>query len=69
MMPMVSAALTWQRTSQFRVQVKAIEELAHQCTKLLQGLPAEAEVYPKQIAFNVLPQIDKFMDNGYTKEE
>lgn len=48
---------------------KAIEELAHQCTKLLQGLPAEAEVYPKQIAFNVLPQIDKFMDNGYTKEE
>lgn len=48
---------------------KAIEELARQCTKLLQGLPAEAEVYPKQIAFNVLPQIDKFMDNGYTKEE
>ncbi|MBS0043232.1 aspartate-semialdehyde dehydrogenase [Shewanella sp. M16] len=48
---------------------KAIEALAHQCTKLLQGLPADAEVYPKQIAFNVLPQIDKFMDNGYTKEE
>jgi len=48
---------------------KAIEELAYQCTKLLQGLPADAEVYPKQIAFNVLPQIDKFMDNGYTKEE
>ncbi len=48
---------------------KAIEELAKQCTKLLQGLPSDAEVYPKQIAFNVLPQIDKFMDNGYTKEE
>ncbi|MCH1930742.1 aspartate-semialdehyde dehydrogenase [Shewanella sp. A25] len=48
---------------------QAIEELARQCTKLLQGLPAEAEVYPKQIAFNVLPQIDKFMDNDYTKEE
>ncbi|MDI5832146.1 MULTISPECIES: aspartate-semialdehyde dehydrogenase [Shewanella] len=48
---------------------KAIEELAKQCTKLLQGLPADADVYPKQIAFNVLPQIDKFMDNGYTKEE
>lgn len=48
---------------------KAIEELANQCTKLLQGLPAEAKVYSKQIAFNVLPQIDKFMDNGYTKEE
>ncbi|GGQ33292.1 aspartate-semialdehyde dehydrogenase [Shewanella litoralis] len=48
---------------------KAIEELAGQCAKLLQGLPAEPSVYPKQIAFNVLPQIDKFMENGYTKEE
>ncbi|WP_025822152.1 aspartate-semialdehyde dehydrogenase [Shewanella marina] len=48
---------------------KAIEELAKQCARLLQGLPTEAEVYPKQIAFNVLPQIDQFMDNGYTKEE
>ncbi|AQS36922.1 aspartate semialdehyde dehydrogenase [Shewanella psychrophila] len=47
----------------------AIEELAGQCAKLLQGLPAEPKVYPKQIAFNVLPQIDKFMENGYTKEE
>ncbi|BDM63880.1 aspartate-semialdehyde dehydrogenase [Shewanella sp. NFH-SH190041] len=48
---------------------RAIEELAKQCAKLLQGLPAESEVYPQQIAFNALPQIDKFMDNGYTKEE
>ncbi|AZG36815.1 MULTISPECIES: aspartate-semialdehyde dehydrogenase [Shewanella] len=48
---------------------KAIEELADQCAKLLQGLPSEPSVYPKQIAFNVLPQIDMFMDNGYTKEE
>ncbi|GGP46431.1 aspartate-semialdehyde dehydrogenase [Shewanella algicola] len=48
---------------------KAIEELAGQCAKLLQGLPAEPSVYPKQIAFNVLPQIDVFMENGYTKEE
>ena len=48
---------------------EAITELAGQCSKLLQGLPAEAKVYPKQIAFNVLPQIDKFMENGYTKEE
>ncbi|MEI6858220.1 MAG: aspartate-semialdehyde dehydrogenase [Shewanella sp.] len=47
----------------------AIEELAGQCSKLLQGLPVEPNVYPKQIAFNVLPQIDKFMENGYTKEE
>ncbi|MFS1439272.1 aspartate-semialdehyde dehydrogenase [Shewanella sp. 10N.286.48.A6] len=48
---------------------QAIEELAGQTAKLLQGLPAENKVYPKQIAFNVLPQIDVFMDNGYTKEE
>ncbi|WP_372870723.1 aspartate-semialdehyde dehydrogenase [Shewanella sp.] len=48
---------------------KAIEELAGQCAKLLQGLPVEPSVYPKQIAFNVLPHIDKFQDNGYTKEE
>lgn len=48
---------------------EAIEELAKQCAKLLQGLPAESNVYPQQIAFNALPQIDKFMDNGYTKEE
>ncbi|MBQ4892101.1 aspartate-semialdehyde dehydrogenase [Shewanella sp. UCD-FRSSP16_17] len=48
---------------------QAIDELAGQCAKLLQGLPAENKVYPKQIAFNVLPQIDVFMENGYTKEE
>ncbi len=48
---------------------KAIEELAQQCARLLQGLPIEPEVYDKQIAFNVLPHIDKFMDNGFTKEE
>ena len=48
---------------------KAIEELASQTAMLLNGKPAEANVYPKQIAFNVLPQIDVFQDNGYTKEE
>lgn len=48
---------------------KAIEELAGQSAKLLQGLPSEPKVYDKQIAFNVLPHIDKFMENGYTKEE
>lgn len=48
---------------------KAIEELANQTALLLNGKPAKAEIYPKQIAFNVLPQIDVFMDNGYTKEE
>ncbi|TVP81483.1 aspartate-semialdehyde dehydrogenase [Thioalkalivibrio sp.] len=47
----------------------AIEELAHQTAALLNGKPVECKVYPKQIAFNVLPHIDAFMDNGYTKEE
>jgi aspartate-semialdehyde dehydrogenase len=48
---------------------EAIEELVQQTVKLLNGQPAESKVYPKQIAFNVLPQIDVFQDNGYTKEE
>jgi aspartate-semialdehyde dehydrogenase len=48
---------------------EAIEELATQSAALLSGRPVEARVYPKQIAFNVLPHIDVFMDNGYTKEE
>ena len=48
---------------------EAIEELAGQTAILLNGQPIEAKVYPKQIAFNVIPQIDVFMDNGYTKEE
>jgi aspartate-semialdehyde dehydrogenase len=47
----------------------AIEELATQTANLLNAKPVQASVYPKQIAFNVLPQIDVFMDNGYTKEE
>ena len=47
----------------------AIEELAKQTAELLNGREAKAEVYPQQIAFNVLPQIDVFLDNGYTKEE
>jgi aspartate-semialdehyde dehydrogenase len=48
---------------------EAIEELAAQTAKLLNGNPIKCEVYPKQIAFNVLPQIDVFLENGYTKEE
>ncbi|MDZ4152890.1 aspartate-semialdehyde dehydrogenase, partial [Methylicorpusculum sp.] len=48
---------------------EAIEELVQQTAALLNGKPAQSSVYPKQIAFNVLPQIDVFMDNGYTKEE
>jgi len=48
---------------------EAIEELAAQTTALLNIKEIKAEVYPKQIAFNALPQIDVFQDNGYTKEE
>jgi len=47
----------------------AIEELAGQTAKLLNGQEAEAKIYPKQIAFNCIPQIDVFLENGYTKEE
>ncbi|MDY6919871.1 MAG: aspartate-semialdehyde dehydrogenase [Pseudomonadota bacterium] len=48
---------------------EAIEELAVQTRDLLNGQPIKTEVYPKQIAFNALPHIDVFKDNGYTKEE
>lgn len=48
---------------------EAIEELAGQTAKLLNGQAVDPEVYPKQIAFNALPQIDTFQDNGYTREE
>lgn len=48
---------------------EGVEEVVTQTSQLLNGKPIETSVYPKQIAFNVLPQIDVFMDNGYTKEE
>ncbi len=47
----------------------AIEELAGQTARLLNGQPVETDVYPRQIAFNALPHIDSFQDNGYTREE
>jgi aspartate-semialdehyde dehydrogenase len=47
----------------------AIDELDVQTRRLLAGEPIEPSVYPHQIAFNVLPHIDVFLDNGYTKEE
>ena len=46
-----------------------VKELAGQTANLLNAKPIENEVMPVQIAFNAIPQIDKFMDNGYTKEE
>ena len=50
--------------------IKAIEECRNQAIEVAQGKPvSKAGVYPHQIAFNALPQIDDFTENGYTKEE
>jgi aspartate-semialdehyde dehydrogenase len=48
---------------------KAIEELRSQVMAYAAGSPLTSTVYPHQIAFNCLPHIDSFLDNGYTKEE
>ncbi len=48
---------------------KAIDELYNQTKAILNFLEPEMKVYPHRIAFNCLPQIDVFLDNGYTKEE
>ena len=48
---------------------QAIEELRNQVQSITAGLPVEKSVYPHQIAFNVLPHVDSFLDTGYTKEE
>jgi aspartate-semialdehyde dehydrogenase len=47
----------------------AVEELTIQSRQVLDGQNTTPHVYPHQIAFNVLPEIDVFLDNGYTKEE
>jgi aspartate-semialdehyde dehydrogenase len=49
---------------------QGIEALAKETAQLLNGRPVEGDgKFSRQIAFNVIPQIDVFMDNGYTKEE
>ena len=48
---------------------QAIEELRAQVAAIAAGQPIEKNVYPHQIAFNVLPHVDSFLDSGYTKEE
>ena len=48
---------------------RAIEELAGQTAALLNGKKPTIDVMAKQIAFNVIPEIDSFQDNGYTREE
>ncbi len=47
----------------------AMEELSEQARQVLEGHNIVPHVYPHQIAFNILPEIDLFLDNGYTKEE
>jgi len=48
---------------------EAMDELAKQTAALLSGKPVENKNFTRQIAFNVIPQIDVFLENGYTKEE
>jgi aspartate-semialdehyde dehydrogenase len=48
---------------------KAIQELKRQVGEIVAGKSATKEVYPHQIAFNVLPHVDSFLPSGYTKEE
>lgn len=48
---------------------KAMDELLHQTADILNFKDIRPAVYPHQIAFNCLPHIDKFMEDGYTKEE
>ena len=47
----------------------ALKELEDQSRQILNGKPTKAEEYPHQIAFNVLPHIEPFLENGYTREE
>ncbi|MCK9590296.1 MAG: aspartate-semialdehyde dehydrogenase [Terrimicrobiaceae bacterium] len=48
---------------------RALEELRQQVDALAKGTNPHHEVFPHQIAFNVIPQVDSFLDTGYTKEE
>ena len=48
---------------------QAIEELRSQVEAIAQGVPVQKKVYPHQIAFNVLPHVDGFLESGYTREE
>ncbi|WP_256205639.1 Asd/ArgC dimerization domain-containing protein, partial [Calditerricola satsumensis] len=47
----------------------AMEELLRETGRVLHGEEARGEVFPHPLAFNVIPQIDAFQDNGYTREE
>ena len=49
--------------------VAAMEELKSQLKAIVDGVKPEVSVYPHQIAYNVIPHVDVFLENGYTKEE
>ena len=48
---------------------QAMNELTDQSKEIIEGKEVKLKIFPKQIAFNVIPQIDIFLENGYTKEE
>ena len=48
---------------------QAMEELRIQTKAIMEGKPFDSSIFPHQIAFNLLPHIDTFLENGYTKEE
>lgn len=48
---------------------RAIDELRRQTEAVAKNQPVEKEIFPHQIAFNVIPQVDSFLDTGYTREE
>lgn len=48
---------------------QGLAELENQVEAIVKGEPLQMSVYPHQIAFNVIPHVDVFQDNGYTKEE
>ena len=48
---------------------KAIKELSDQTESFFSGKPSSPEIFPHRIAFNVVPQVDVFLESGYTKEE
>ncbi len=60
-------ASTYQAVSGTGAQ--AVAELENQVNQIVNNHPVTREVYPKQIAFNVLPHVDVFLESGYTKEE
>ncbi len=49
--------------------IQIAEELTEQTRQVMDGNSAQSHVYPHQIAFNLLPQVDVFLGSGYTKEE